>query len=570
MKKKSMVIEATKKNNRVNKIMTLVMVAVEVVLDISLGFFLKEFIDSAEQKNLQKISFIIKLFLIYLLVLTAALTIRSFFQQRYMFKAISQYKKMFFKKIINKTISFKKKNDTGGILSSFTNDMIIIETKYLFGEIRMFRQIIQFTLALIAMFYMNYMISIIVIVSTILPIIVTKYLGSRIVSQEKKVSDANMKFLAFVKNILDGFSIIKCFRAENEISSIYAEKCEYTENTKKKRKTLTDVLNGTVLVSSYLVYLLVFGFGSYLTYKGVVTVGVLVGMVQLLTSVIYPAQRLGEIVADRKSASALVDKLDSLVEEEEKDSRSVTLSDLKDCIEFDSVYLCPDGKKNILKDINLKFEKGKSYIIVGESGSGKTSLINLLMGYFDIYNGSVNIDGNELSDITLESLYNMISIVEQNVFVFDDTIKNNITMYKNFSDEEYMNAVSIAGLDKLISKSGNDYLCGENGKNLSGGEKQRISIARSVLKKSSVLIMDEATSALDKMNTISIENEIMSIENITRIIITHHEINDMFRKSDHIIVMDDGMVKENGTYDELVSAKGAFYELLKRKTKVST
>ena len=171
--------------------------------------------------------------------------------------------------------------------------------------------------------------------------------------------------------------------------------------------------------------------------------------------------------------------------------------------------------KVVLNDITHKFEKNKSYAIVGTSGSGKTTLINLLLGKFNNYSGNIYYNDTELKKISIDSLFEISSFVEQNVFVFDDSIINNITMYSNIEEELLNEAINKSGLAKLIEEKGPDYRCGENGCNLSGGEKQRISIARALVKKSQLLLLDEATSALDNETYSSITNNLLAIDNTT-------------------------------------------------------
>ena len=184
-----------------------------------------------------------------------------------------------------------------------------------------------------------------------------------------------------------------------------------------------------------------------------------------------------------------------------------------------------------------------------------------MMQTYDKYEGRILFDGTELRRIHPDSLFQTVSLVQQNVFVFNDTVRNNITLYKDFPDRDVQSAIFKAGLSDLLASHGEGYICGENGSALSGGEKQRISIARALLRSTSVLLMDEATAALDEITANSIMNSVLAMEHITRIIVTHRLEESVLREYDEIIVLHRGEVAERGTFDQLINRQGVFYSL---------
>ena len=199
--------------------------------------------------------------------------------------------------------------------------------------------------------------------------------------------------------------------------------------------------------------------------------------------------------------------------------------------------------------------------LTGSSGSGKSTLLNLIMASNTNYKGNILVDGVELTDISPESLYDMMSLIQQNVFVFNASIKDNVSMFREFPKAELDRAVDKAHLKELISERGENYLCGENGNSLSGGEKQRISIARSLLRKSSVLLVDEATAALDAKTAHEVSDNILDLSDITRIVVTHTLDEAQMKRYDEIIVLKNGEITESGKFDELMARKEYFYAL---------
>ena len=183
------------------------------------------------------------------------------------------------------------------------------------------------------------------------------------------------------------------------------------------------------------------------------------------------------------------------------------------------------------------------------------------MGASKEYHGSITIDGRQLRDINTFSLYRLVSLVDQNVFIFNDTILRNITMYRDFSMNAIEQAVLRAGLTPLIEQRGYDYVCGENGINLSGGEKQRISIARCLIRGTPVILFDEATASLDKVSSYAITQEILRLEGVTRIVVSHQLDEALLRQYDEVIVIRDGTIYEHGKFDELIARRSYFYSL---------
>ena len=198
------------------------------------------------------------------------------------------------------------------------------------------------------------------------------------------------------------------------------------------------------------------------------------------------------------------------------------------------------------------------------SGSGKSTLLNLLLRFYDVTSGYISIDNQDLQAISAESLYNLMTIVQQDVYIFDDTLKANITLSQSFTEDDIKKAVQQSGLESYILENelGLQALCGENGSNLSGGQKQRVSIARALIRKTPILLLDEATSSLDNQVTTEIESSILNIQNLTALVVTHKLNENILKKYDRILFVKDGVIVEDGSFNNLMDRKGEFYKLV--------
>ena len=211
----------------------------------------------------------------------------------------------------------------------------------------------------------------------------------------------------------------------------------------------------------------------------------------------------------------------------------------------------------------MKIQKGEKIAIVGMSGSGKSTLFNLLLRFYDVTSGHISIDNQDIQAISAESLYNLMTIVQQDVYIFDDTLRANITLNQTFTDEEIKQAVQQSGLESYVleNESGLQTLCGENGSNLSGGQKQRLSIARALIRKTPILLLDEATSSLDNQVTTEIESSILDIQNLTVLVVTHKLNENILKRYDRILFMKAGVIVEDGSFCDLMDSRGEFYKL---------
>lgn len=496
-------------------------------------------------------------------LLCAGLSLLNYASQpRFLERAMRQYKDFAFKKLIGKSISSFRDESAAGYLSALTNDAASIETNYLAQMLAMITKAVTFIGALLLMCRYSLLMTAIAAGLTVLPLIASLLTGNRLQAVESRVSERNGEFTAALSDCLAGFTVVKNFKAEREIFRLFAQSnkaLEHEKFTGRRNKTLVGMIGA---VTGIFAQLGVFIAGVYLSMKGgSMTPGAVVLFVNLMNFIISPIAELPGLLACRKAALGLVDKLAAALERSSSREGSETLNRLEHGIRLENVSFAYEPGKTVLHGINAEFEAGRAYALVGGSGSGKSTLLNLLMAAETNYSGHIFADGIELSDISTESLYGTIAAIQQNVFVFNASIKDNVSMFRDFPKTEMDEAIARAHLGALIRERGEDYLCGENGSGLSGGEKQRISIARSLLKKSSVLLADEVTAALDAQTAHRVSSDILDLQGITRIVVTHTLEESLLRRYDKIFVLRGGRIEEAGSFADLMANKGYFYAL---------
>ena len=498
----------------------------------------------------------------FILLCAALMLLKYASEPRFIEKAMRQYKDFAFQKLTEKSISSFRAESTAAYLSALTNDAASIEADDLSQLLSVIMKAVTFFGALAMMLWYSPLMTAIAAGVTVLPLVASLLTGGPLQAAEKRVSDRNRDFTAALSDCLGGFSVVKTFRAEKEIFRLFAESNRALEQEKfspRRVKALVGMIGAT---TGIIAQLGVFLAGAYLALSGKgLTAGAVILFVNLMNFMIEPVAELPGLLAARKAARGLIDKLADALEQDEAQPDGVHITPLARELRFENVRFSYDGETEILRGVSARFEAGKAYAIVGASGSGKSTLLNLLTSPGTAYDGSILLDGTELRTIAPESLYETVSLIQQNVFVFNASIRDNITMFRSFPSEELAQAVRRAQLESLLADRGEGYLCGENGSGLSGGEKQRISIARSLLKHASVLLADEATAALDAQTAHQVTDDILSLTGVTRIVVTHTLEQAALRQYDGILVLKDGRIAETGSFDELMERKGYFYAL---------
>nr|WP_276537048.1 ABC transporter ATP-binding protein [Anaerosalibacter massiliensis] len=263
-----------------------------------------------------------------------------------------------------------------------------------------------------------------------------------------------------------------------------------------------------------------------------------------------------------KGSKPIIDKIEKILNSEKSSDKLIEKNEFNDNIFFKNVSFSYKDDRKILRNVSFTIKKNKKYAIIGPSGSGKSTILKLLLGYFDNFDGEIFIDDINMKLISKEYIYRLISVIQQDIYMFDSSIEENIKLFGEYSNEELKRAIKLSGLEPLIDKLNGEIKTkvGENGSNLSGGEKQRVSIARSIIKNTPIMILDEATSSLDKQTALNIENSILSLKNTTCIVVTHKLNENILKKYDEIIFIKEGEICEIGSFNQLMDNKKNFYD----------
>ena len=477
-------------------------------------------------------------------------------------KIMSRYKNKVFQSILDKDYREFSKEKSGKYISILTENMKKIEQDYLYQYFNISKNFSLMIFSLIAMFIGNWFLTLLVIIASIIPMIISGVIGQRLASLQNSAIIADQKYLAKIKDILAGFLVIKSFNVKEAIRQDYnyeSEKLDEIYFMKGKSDILTNVISQ---LSGMIVFLVAFAGGMYLVFDGHTTIGSVTAIVQLVNFVVMPLNEIGMGISKFREGQVTLNSFEVKdVVELQTGKRKEYFDDVISFSNIDFSY--PNAEEKIFNNLSLDIQKGEKIAIVGMSGSGKSTLLNLLLRFYDVTSGNISIDNQDLQDISSESLYNLITVVQQDVYIFDDTLSANITLNQPFSEDDIKQAVQQSGLENYILENelGLQTLCGENGANLSGGQKQRLSIARALIRKTPILLLDEATSSLDNQVTTEIENSILKIRDLTTLVVTHKLNETLLKKYDRILFMKDGVIVEDGSFDDLIYREGEFYKL---------
>ena len=532
--------------------------------NIAFAYSIKGIIDSGMSKNKEDLTQAI-LVGAGVIFIYAGLNFISFqLRNKLVRKIMSGYKNKVFQSILDRDYREFSKETSGKFISILTENMKKIEQDYLHQYFNISKNLSLMIFSLIAMFIGNWFLNLLVIIVSSIAMLISGFIGKKSAFMQNRAMIVEQTYLAKIKDIIAGFLVIKSFNVKEAIYQDYSYVSENLEEIyfiKGKFDVLSNIISQ---LSGMIVFLVAFGGGMYLVFNGYTSIGSVTAIVQLVNFVVMPVNEVGMGITKFREGQVTLEAFE--VQDVPEFQTGKTKEYFNEVITFSNVdFSYPNTEGKIFNHLSVKIQKGEKIAIVGRSGSGKSTLLNLLLRFYEVTSGHILIDNQDLQDISIESLYNLMTVVQQDVYIFDDTLKANITLNQSFTEYDIKQAVQQSGLESYVLENefGLQVLCGENGSNLSGGQKQRVSIARALIRKTPILLLDEATSSLDNQVTTEIENSILKIQDLTALVVTHKLNELILKKYDRILFMKDGGIVEDGSFDELMDRKGEFYKMFK-------
>lgn len=550
-----------------NKVLLLFTILTSIIASLGYVFMavlLQKLLDIAVEKNMQQFIPMVLFSIFYFVMLGIFLYLQSLLSKRITCKIIKQIRTDVFKGIVSQSMGDFGKRNTADYLSIITNDVKMIEDNFLLPFFEVVQYTVIFISSFVLMIYFDVIVTIVVFVAITLMFLVPSLLGKELEKRQNTLSSQLADFTTKLKDILSGFEIIKSYSMKQYVIQKFDKENSDTIHTKYSVDKLFALNEGLSSFLALMVQIVVLFLSAYFIITERITVGTLLGMVQVSSNLANPLIMIFTNIPKIKSIQPIIEKLTVLSKYELNEVPKKQPATFNSVVSISNLSFAYEKQNRVLDKINLHIEKGKKYVIVGKSGCGKTTLVKLLAGYYTEYSGKILYDNTDLNMMNENDIVQLSSIIHQNIYMFNESVYDNICLHEDYSKESIDKAVKASGLNDVIEKlpEGLLYEAGENGSNLSGGQKQRIAVARALIRNKPILILDEGTSAIDMQTAYDIENHLLKIEGLTIITITHNLKKELLELYDNIIYMENGEIIERGTFEELTSVPSRFLKYL--------
>ncbi|HHX51993.1 MAG TPA: ABC transporter ATP-binding protein [Erysipelothrix sp.] len=463
---------------------------------------------------------------------------------QYTKKTMLNLKSYYLSKLFDKDINEFQEENNGRYLSNLTNDMESIEQKYTLSILDLVLGVIDFLVALLLLAYIQKTLVIIAIAVGVVIGGLSVFSGKPLQKPEGEKSKRLTKYTEYIKEILGAFAIIKNNNLEQRITTNFKD---YSNSVQQKNYDIDKKFTYINAIQQLFMFALMIGGLAYVIYlaasESFISAGGLILVFNNFGRVVGPIFQLTEITPKIASVNLLFKEMDDILENKSTYRETLSLSNLTEGIIFTDVAY-DYGENLVFENANITFEVGKKYLIIGPSGQGKSTLLKLLRKYFAPTNGQILIDNQNFVETKKLDVFSQLANIEQQVFLFEDTLKNNITLYKDYTQQEILDAINKGGLTNVVNEfsDGLDHMILDNGKNVSGGQKARIAIARGLITKARIILLDEAFASLDETVAKQIEQTLLSLDNVMVINVSHVVFKDSMAQYDKVYVVNNQQI----------------------------
>lgn len=438
------------------------------------------------------------------------------------------------------------KSNSADYLSAVVNDVKLVEENYLTPLLLSCQMIVLFLATLVILCWLSPMVTGILLGFLLLMFLVPLLFGNVLRQRQERYSATLAAFTEKTKDFFSGYEVIRGFSVGSHIRRKFQQENKAAANAKFRADCFIAVNESLADMLSTLSTVVVVFVAAYMVLRGKITAGTLLALIQLSSTFSVPVLVLMQNVPKMTSMKPIIEKLGHLCDDktDHEDECARRDTTFKKGLALKDVRFAYEPGKEILKGIDLELKPGGKYALLGESGCGKTTLTKLMTGYSQSYQGSISYDDQEVKMLDRQELSQVVSLIHQNVYLFDSDIYDNICLGEEFSETELEWALQKSGVKKFLAQleDGIHAKTGENGNRLSGGQRQRIAVARALIRRTPMLILDEGTSAVDKKTARDIESSLLEEDGLTLITITHHMQEDLWERYDRIIRIEEGRV----------------------------
>lgn len=521
-------------------------------------------IDTIASKRFEQLPFILLIMIIVYLINSICNFFQSLISAKLSQRIVKKMRNDLFEKIVELPIQYIDNHSHGDIMSRMTNDVENISNTISQSLSSLVSGVLTIIGTVLIMIWYCWQLALLSCFTVILTILATKYLSGamRKFYTKRQVILGNLN--GTVEEMVTGYKTVVAYNHQNEVKKTFNE----TSDELTKTGIIAEILGGSMgpvmNVINNMGFVIIAAFGGFFAINNMISIGVISAFIVYAKQFGRPIDEIAQIYGQIQTAIASAERVFDIIDVKSEDkSGSNNMDSLQGIISFEHVNFSYIKGKTVLSDFNLEVPAGHKVALVGATGSGKTTVVNLLMRFYDIDSGSIKIDGVNIKDIDCENLRKNTAIVLQDTVLFSDTIKNNLKYSnENADDEEVINAAKLSNFHNMIMqmKDGYDTVLSEGGHNISQGQRQLLSIGRAVLASPKILILDEATSSVDTRTEKHIQDAMTKLmKNRTSLIIAHRLST--IQDADLIVVLDNGKIIEKGNHIELLSKKGKYYDL---------